>query len=224
MERNKNSESNKSLIVIWKENFKTKNFKAEFFFTIISLVVLLFLFTRFLIFVEGRNGVAFNDPFLSLFNPIDTNLLTFGLIYISIFTGIFSLLKTPPNLVLALQAYVLMLIFRTLAMYSLPLDSPPTMIPLVDPIVKYLGTGIMPNKDFFFSGHTATLFLLFLVSEKKIFKVIFLICTIIVGFSVILQHTHYTVDVLAAPFFSYGAYRIVTVLKSKFKSNQTLTN
>jgi len=35
-----------------------------------------------------------------------------------------------------------------------------------------------------------------------------LIGTILVGLSVILQHAHYTVDVLVAPFVAYASYRI----------------
>ena len=55
-------------------------------------------------------------------------------------------------------------------MYSLPFNPPPEMIPLNDPFVQFFGSGKLLTKDFFFSGHTATLFLLFLVIDKKPFK------------------------------------------------------
>ncbi len=42
------------------------------------------------------------------------------------------------------------------------------MIILNDPLVEFFGTGQTLTKDLFFSGHTATLLILFLVSEKKI--------------------------------------------------------
>ena len=111
---------------------------------------------------------------------------------------------------------MLLVAVRTIAMYSIPLNPPHHTIPLIDPFVKYLGTGIQLNKDLFFSGHTATLFLLFLISENKILKRIFLICTIAVGLSVLIQHTHYTVDVIAAPFFAYGVYKIIFELRRRF--------
>jgi membrane-associated phospholipid phosphatase len=117
---------------------------------------------------------------------------------------------------LAFQSYILLLIVRTIAMYSIPLDPPHAVIPLIDPFVKYLGTGIQLNKDLFFSGHTATLFLLYLVSENKILKTVFLICTITVGLSVLIQHNHYTVDVISAPFFAYGIYKIVLALRNRY--------
>jgi membrane-associated phospholipid phosphatase len=64
------------------------------------------------------------------------------------------------------------------------------------------------TKDLFFSGHTATVFLLFLNSQTKLWKNVFLTLTILVGFCVLIQHVHYTVDVIAAPFFGYGAFVI----------------
>ena len=109
-----------------------------------------------------------------------------------------------------------------MAMYSLPFNPPSHMIPLNDPFVQFFGSGKLLTKDLFFSGHTATLFLLFLVIDKKPFKQMFLIFTIIIGFSVILQHVHYFIDVLAAPFFTYGSYRIVKVVREKFSYSSPL--
>ncbi len=212
----------KTFVKLWGQFFNNKKIRNEFFITLILLITTLFLFTRFLIFVEGRKGVVLNDPILSLFNPINTNWITFALIYVSILTAIFSLLKNPNKLTLAFQSYILLVIIRTAAMYSVPLDPPATMISLIDPFVKYFGTGIQMNKDFFFSGHTATLFLLFLVSENKKLKLIFLVCSLAVGLSVLLAHTHYTVDVIAAPFFAYGVYRIAFLLRGKILLTQKL--
>jgi len=204
------------LLDVWYRKLKNKNFKIEFILTVIFLLIILFLFTHYLTFNERRNGVTLDDPFLVLFSPINTNWLTFVLIYGSIFTAIIYFLKTPERLMFAFQSYMLLVAVRTIAMYSIPLNPPYHTIPLIDPFVKYLGTGIQLNKDLFFSGHTATLFLLFLISENKILKRIFLICTIAVGLSVLIQHTHYTVDVIAAPFFAYGVYKIVFELRRRF--------
>lgn len=40
------------------------------------------------------------------------------------------------------------------------------------------------------------------------FRMVFAIGTVLVGACVLLQHVHYTIDVVAAPFFTYAAYRI----------------
>ena len=184
----------------WKNFLKDKRNKIEFALTI-PLLVLISL-TNFLNYVEARQGVVFSDPILSLFNPIDLTWLTFALIYVSILVAIATLINNPKQLLFAIQLYTLMVAVRIFAMYLLPLEPPANMIILNDPLVEFLGTGQTLTKDLFFSGHTATLFILFLVSEKKVIKSVFLISTIVVAISVILQHVHYSIDVFAAVFFT----------------------
>jgi PAP2 superfamily protein len=191
------------------------NRRTELIITVLSLAFILFIFSNFLTFVEGRQGVVLADPVLKLFNPIDLTWLTFGLIYISLIVAIFSFASKPEILLLAIQSYLLLVIFRVMVMYSVPLDAPEGLILLNDPFVQFFGSGEVLTKDLFFSGHTATLFLLFLVSEKKHLRIIFLISTVLVGIAVLLQHVHYTVDVLAAPFFAYSSYRIVKIINER---------
>jgi membrane-associated phospholipid phosphatase len=199
----------------WKEFLIDKKKRKEAIITIPFLVAILIIFPQFLQFVEARQGVVFTDPILVLFNPIDLTWLTFGLIYLSILITIFSLAKKPERLLLTLQCYGLMVFFRLIVMYLLPLEAPTTLIPLNDPLVQLLGTGEILTKDLFFSGHTATLFLLFLIMEKRVIKIIFLASTILVGIAVMLQHVHYVVDVAVAPFFAYTSYKIIDGLKNK---------
>ena len=98
---------------------------------------------------------------------------------------LFSVKKEPNKLMTALQAYGLMVIFRTIAM-SLTLEPPDTLLLLNDPFVQLFGKGEILTKDLFFSGHTGTLFLLFLLADDKTYKIIFLISTITVGLAVLL--------------------------------------
>jgi membrane-associated phospholipid phosphatase len=114
----------------------------------------------------------------------------------------------PDFLLIAMQSYALTATFRMLAMYSIPLDPPETIIPLIDPFVEFFGGGTTLEKDLFFSGHTSTMFLLFLTARQRVIRKIFLILTILVGLCVLLQHVHYTVDVIIAPFVAFTSYRI----------------
>jgi len=202
----------------WKEFFKGR--RTEFIVTILLLAIILFIFPNFLAYVEGRQGVTLADPVLELFNPIDLTWLTFGLIYISLIVAIFSFATKPEILLLALQSYSLLVIFRMMVMYSAPLDAPERLILLNDPFVQFFGSGEVLTKDLFFSGHTATLFLLFLISDKKHLKIIFLISTVLVGIAVLLQHVHYTIDVLAAPFFAYSSYKIAKIINERIAFNK----
>ena len=206
----------------WK-NFLTKR-KKELVLTILFLAVILYIFPKFLIYVEERQGVTLADPILELFNPIDLTWLTFGLIYISLIVAIYSFAAKPEVLLLALQSYSILVIFRMMVMYSAPLNAPEKLILLNDPFVQFFGSGEVLTKDLFFSGHTATLFLLFLISDKKYLKIIFLISSILVGIAVLLQHVHYTIDVLAAPFFAYSSYKIAAVINERIMLNKYAGN
>ena len=203
----------------WKSFFNIKRNNNEFILTIILLAILMISFSQFLQFIEKRNGAVLPDPLLNIFSPIDLTWLTFSLIYLSIIVFLISIIKEPDKLLIAMQAYGLMVIFRTIAMYLVPLEPPETILLLNDPFVQLFGKGEILTKDLFFSGHTATLFLLFLLTEKKTLKFIFLISTFIVGISVLLQHVHYSIDVFVAPFVAYGSYRIIKIYREKISLN-----
>jgi membrane-associated phospholipid phosphatase len=200
----------------WKEFLKEKRNKFELVITLFLLAVVLTSLANFLNYVEARKGVLLPDPLLNLFNPIDLTWLTFTLIYVSIVVAIVTLFKNPSRLVFAIQLYTFMVAVRIIAMYLMPFDPPSSMIILNDPLVEYFGTGQTLTKDLFFSGHTATLFILFLVSENKTIKTVFMISTITVAISVILQHVHYSIDVFAAVFFTYACYKLIVKVRTMY--------
>ncbi|MEN8194300.1 MAG: phosphatase PAP2-related protein [Bacteroidota bacterium] len=198
----------RNLIITWKNELSNRNFRILFIISIISAVVVITSFTNYRIYNEARMGFTFTDPFQVLFSPIDLTWSTFTLIYGGLFLGIYYFIQKPHVFVHALLTYSILVLFRIILMYSLPLDPPLTMISLRDPFVELLGSGPPLDKDLFFSGHTATMFMLFLLSYTSVQKKIFLVGSILVGLSVVLQHNHYTVDALVAPFIAYASYRI----------------
>lgn len=196
----------------WSSFFQDRKCRIEFIVTIIVTIPTLLLFSQFLSLIELREGVVLNDPLLRLFNPIDLTWATFALIYVSIILFLLKIIKQPEKLMIAIQTYVLMVFLRGIAMYLTPFNAPDKIILLHDPFVQLFGKGEILTKDLFFSGHTGTLFLLFLLVENKYLKTIFLAATILVGSAVLLQHVHYSVDVFVAPFVAYGSFRIIKVL------------
>jgi membrane-associated phospholipid phosphatase len=196
----------------WSSLFRDRKCRIEFIVTIIVTIPTLLLFSQFLSLIELREGVVLNDPLLRLFNPIDLTWATFALIYVSIILFLLNIIKQPEKLMIAIQTYVLMVFLRGIAMYLTPFNAPDKIILLHDPFVQLFGKGEILTKDLFFSGHTGTLFLLFLLVENKYLKTIFLAATILVGSAVLLQHVHYSVDVFVAPFVAYGSFRIIKVL------------
>lgn len=200
----------------WKENYKPKSVKYQLLFSLIILAAGLYFYSNFLTFIEAREGFSFKDPVLILIKPVNLTWLIFISIYLSLFLGIIILIKNPLQLVFTIQVYFVLILIRMIAMYTVPFNPPPSMIPLNDPFVQFFGTGKLLTKDLFFSGHTATIFLLYLVVEKKIIKKIFLLFTIVVAVSVIVQHVHYFIDVFAAPFFTFTSYALVKRIRVNY--------
>jgi hypothetical protein len=182
--------------------------RVELAATLAVLIPVLFAMTHFLDWVEGRRGVTMPDPVLALFPAVNLTWLTFLLIYAGIIVGLAVLVQNPRRLLLVFQGYALMALFRMAAMYLAPLEPPPGIIELRDPFVEFFGGGKTLTRDLFFSGHTSTTFLLFLLVPGKWLRVGYACATLLVGLFVVLQHVHYTFDVVAAPFFAYGAYSI----------------
>ena len=195
----------------WADAWRDPRFRLRLALSVPALVAVLAFLARFLTFVEARPGAVLPDPVLAFLVPRDLTWLTFGLIYIGLAFGVARLAAEPRALVVALQAYVLMVLFRIAAMWVTPLEAPPGMIPLHDPLVRLFGPGNLLTKDLFFSGYTSTLFLLALAVPGRRSKGLFLFCTAAVGISVLVQHVHYTIDVLAAPFFAYASFMLAVL-------------
>ncbi len=200
----------------WKNLFENKYLRNEFIITLVISSLVLFAFANFLRFNEGRYGTELADPLLWLFSPVDLTWLTFILIYFSLVIAVIELIKSPDRLVFTIQAYILLLLLRMAMMFLMPLNPPAEMIPLNDPFVQNFSSGSILTKDLFFSGHTATIFLLFLTSRGRFFKIFFFTGTILVGACLLLQHVHYTIDVISAPFFSYLCYRFTFLIHKTF--------
>ena len=108
--------------------------------------------------------------------------------------------------------------FWTPYLFVVPLNPPTGLIPLADPFVQFFGSGRVPTRDLFFSGHVSTLFLLSLCARNKVLKLLFLALTLTVAVVVLWQHVHYTIDVMVAPFVAYASYRMVTLAHDQLSS------
>jgi hypothetical protein len=192
----------------WRLAWADRGFRGRLAATVPALLGTIAVLAAFVKRVEARPGVVLPDPVLAVLPARDATWLAFALIYAAILTALWRLARLPRRLVQALQAYALMAWARMAVMWVTPLDPPPGMIRLEDPLVQgFGGASEALTRDLFFSGHTSTLFLIFLAVPGRA-RPFFLACTAAVAVAVLVQHVHYTVDVLAAPFFAYGAWRL----------------
>jgi hypothetical protein len=204
----------KQIVSDWRNFFSDRNQVILALITLVAIVAVVIVYPRFLNMVEMRNGTELNDPLLSSFKPMELTWIIFVVLYFSCFFAIIKLIKTPAILMDGLQIYILLIVVRMIAMYFMPLNPPKAMIPLVDPFVQLFGIGKTLTKDLFFSGHTATIFLLFLLTPKGILKMYFLLASMAIAVCVILQHVHYSIDVFAAPVFAYACFTVIQKIKN----------
>ncbi len=199
----------------WRAAWSEGRFRREFSISLSALAVILLLFRRFVEFVERRPGIRLPDPLLALFQPADLTWLIFGLIYAALAASILLLARRPRLLLAAMQAYGAMVLLRFGAMYLVPLEPPAGMLALDDPFVQLFGSGATLTKDLFFSGHTATLLILAFAAPGRIWRILFFCAAAVVAASLLAQHVHYTIDILAAPFAAHAAWRLAAWRSSR---------
>lgn len=165
-------------------------------------------YSTFLNIVENRPGFSFSDPVLELMPVIDFTIPLFIFVYLSIIITLTELYLCPKRIFAGLAAYFLLIVFRMASMYLLPLDPPEGMIALADPVAELFTESEPLTRDLFFSGHTSTTFMMFLLVKNRYKKIILGIFTAFTAGFVLFQHVHYTIDVIAAPFFAYVAFKL----------------
>ena len=193
----------------WSGFALTKKFKISLALSVLYLLFLTAISPFLFLIIQKRQGFVPPDPLLALFPPTDVSDEIFFTLYLFIILTVIYVIRKPRLLLFALQAYGLMMTMRFITLFLVPLDAPPGIVTLRDPMARiffYEDGGI--TKDLFFSGHAATLFLFFFIVENVALKYSILIGAIVLSVLLLTIHTHYSYDVLAAPLFAYAAYKI----------------
>lgn len=203
----------RAAVSLWRNNWQSSDYRKK---CIVGLILISFILLSLPFFyqaIEQRNGISFNDYFLDWLPAYDLSLFIFVIIW-SMTLLTFSRFRQDPNIFLTfLWGFILINLSRFVSIGLIPLNAPADLIPIHDPISNHFYGPKFITKDLFFSGHTAAMFLMFLCLKKKADKVLALAATLIIGISVLIQHVHYTMDVVMAPIITYfiwvGSKRIV---------------
>jgi membrane-associated phospholipid phosphatase len=198
----------------WREAVQNKKFIIYSIASFILLISMIYNISNFINWVEMRPGVVLNDPILNLFMPVDVTWYIFILLHIFSTWALIVACMKPQSLILGVLSYSFMVYLRLLTMWLLALDPPKDIIIMHNPFMLLIGVNANEVKDLFFSGHTATLFIAFFVVRQRWLKWVMLVAAILIGAGVLLQHVHYTVDVVAAPVFAYASYRVARFLNN----------
>ena len=200
----------------WPTAWQRKNYKIKLLSGLVLVAITLSLYPLFFDYIEKQNGVVLNDFFLQKLPSKNVSIPIFTIIWSMAALTLYRVFKSPSIALNATWCFLLIILSRIISINLWHLNPPINLIPLIDPISNSFYGGKFITKDLFYSGHTASQFLMFLCLEKKIDKVLALASTILIGILVLIQHVHYTVDVITAPFFAYLCFRVAKWLLTKF--------
>ncbi len=215
----------KQIFSNWKIHFRNKQFQLYVIFTILFFAISAIISILIIDFCEDRKGAVLHDVLLRILPPIDVSNYIFFITYGTIVLTFLSILRYPKLVLKGFQMYALLLLLRALFVWLIPLDPPEQMVMMPDKIGNFLmnKNNAPITKDLFFSGHTSTLFLLFLIAKNRHLKYSILVLCIVVPILLLLQHIHYSIDIMAAPFFAYATYFMINktheVLNSCLNNN-----
>lgn len=205
----------------WITSWQEINYRRSFIIGFIFLTITLSIISHFFQAIEQREGVLLQDWILAKIPAQDVSIPIFILIWSTVFLLIIRSLQDPQLCITFLWSYILLTLSRLITIGLVPLNPPLDLIPLIDPISnQFYGTKFI-TKDLFYSGHVSTQFLMFLCFSKRNDKILALCTTIGVSILILIQHVHYTLDVVSAPIFSYIIWTTArkTIIKHALKKS-----
>jgi len=190
----------------WKEAWASRRFRNKLIIGLITIAAVLSVFPIFFQVIERRRGVLLHDWVLSMIPAHDVSIFIFLLIWASTLLMLVRFVQDPQILQRFLWSYISLCLVRMITIGLFPLEPPEHLIPLADPIANsFYGTHFV-TRDLFFSGHTATVFLMALCLKRQSDKGLIFFASLCIGVLVLVQHVHYSIDVIAAPFLTAGVY------------------
>ena len=116
------------------------------------------------------------------------------------------LVHDPKKIPFALKSIAVFIVVRSIFI-SLTHMATPLEHSYLDP--GNIFHAVTSSDDLFFSSHTGLPFLMALIFwENKYLKIIFIAASLFFGTSVLLGHLHYSIDVFAAFFITYGIFQM----------------
>jgi hypothetical protein len=194
--------------VIWNSHYK----RYQMIIGTVIMLTILFSLQFFFAHIQQRKGAVLNDWLLTRIPPHNVSVLIFALIWGMALLILTRAVNNPSIYITYCWTFIFIYIVRFVTLSVVALNPPPGLVPLVDPLSSFFQGNTVITKDLFFSGHTSTMVLIFLCLERRTDKIIALIAAFAVAYLLLVQHVHYTIDILAAPIFVYACYRLTRFL------------
>lgn len=195
----------------WKSAFENRRFAFKFLSALAVFLIFPFKADNYFQWIQLRPGTQWNDHLLNLIPALNVSYPIFGIIYLSVIYLLFRLLQDPDRFLWFAWAFNLETALRFLSIYLVPLDPPVGLVDLHDPLAEIFiyGDNLAITKDLFFSGHTATMVFVcfFLPTARERWMAVGL--SIVLVSLLLIQHVHYSLDILVAPLATLGSIWVV---------------
>lgn len=157
-------------------------------------------------YVDKVASAAVSDLILDHLGPMNLSFLfTWGYICVLVTLFAYPLFFKVKELHTVISQFSLLVLIRSffiiLTHLRAPLDAIRGNLPTIYETFAF-------SNDMFFSGHTSICFIGFLLFRKEKIGKFFLIATFVMAFTVLAMHVHYSIDVFAAFFITYGSYKL----------------
>jgi PAP2 superfamily C-terminal len=204
----------KSLKTNWIAEWRYTEFRIKIITAVALFLSVTLQLANYFVKIQQRQGNYLNDAVLNFIPARDVSLPIFTIIYGMLVFMFFRILPNPRQTLLFTFVFVAETCFRMTSIYLVPLNPPKNLVDMHDKFAEmFIYVSDTPiTKDLFFSGHTATMVIIFLMLRKRSDKIFGFIVGIILAFLLLTQHVHYTIDVFGAVVFTYLAYFIAQKL------------
>ncbi|MHA8065094.1 phosphatase PAP2-related protein [Aquirufa sp. ROCK2-A2] len=186
--------------IAWKDSF----FRWNFIGALAYFAIFPWKADDYFQWIQKREGIQLYDWLLQILPAVNVSYPIFGIIYLSVIYLLCQLLQDPKKFLWFAWAFNLETSLRFITIYCIPLNPPSDLIVLNDPLAEIFiyGENFAITKDLFFSGHTATMVFVWVFLRNRIEKQIaFVLGISLIGF-LLLQHIHYSIDIIGAVGFT----------------------
>lgn len=194
----------------WSAVWQDSRFRWQLILAIAIFIVFPWKADNYFHWIQQRDGTVLSDFVLVNMPSGDVSIPIFSIIYSSVIYLLFRIVHLPRHFLWFFWAFNIETLLRFTSIYWVALNPPIGLIDLHDPLAERFiyGENISITKDLFFSGHTATMVLVCFFLPKPIERKIFAGLTLILVCLLLIQHVHYTIDILVAPVASWMSIQL----------------
>jgi hypothetical protein len=197
----------KQLYNNWSSAWAQSSFRKKVIYTTILLLITALVAPLFFGYIEKRNGIVLNDWLLEQLPAKNFSIPIFTIIWGMFIYAAIKAWRSPDFFLLFITGYLLLNLSRFITIGLVPLNPPLGWVALKDPLTGIFYGNKIVTKDLFYSGHTSTMVLMAFCLPAKWEKIMAFSATLVIAVLLLFQKVHYTIDVIAAPFFAWMMYR-----------------